>query len=530
MDFFGHQEQARKRTRLLIVLFAVAVICLTALTNLLVATLLVMENSNADSRSFSSLTVFVEQLRQQLPVELMVSISSAVLSCIGLAYLYKRLRLRSGGAAIAESLSARLVQPDSHDFYEKRLLNLVEEMAIASGMPVPPVYVLDNEIGINAFAAGFEPSDAIVAVTQGCLTKLSREQLQGVIGHEFSHILNGDMRLNMHLVALLFGILCIGILGRILLHAGTGRSQHYSAHHSNYQGVSFGGSAQKKGALPIFLLGLGLMVLGYCGVFFGRLIQAALSRQREFLADASAVQFTRNPQSVADALKVIGYGSHHGGSGIGSAIGHGKQDEYRHLFFANGSFLSNRFAFSSVTGLGVLNIFSTHPPLAQRIERIDRRWDGQWLAPQSGQLVNAEEPAKGCQNNNQENSQDNKPAHAIEPIAMALMDATGLAASGSSMNTDNMTDEAHKHNLVSVFQQLSAEAHEPFSARALVYALLLAPDTRLVREQQLTLIVQAHGDATRVKSRPTARPRCINTGHPKIELGRKIHCRPKELV
>ena len=205
--------------------------------------------------------------------------------------LYKIMALSAGGKVVAESLGGQLVPRNTPDLKQRRLLNVVEEMAIASGTPAPPVYLLATEPGINAFAAGFSPRDAVIGVTQGAIDHLSREQLQGVIAHEFSHMFNGDMRLNIRLIGALNGILILGILGYYLL---------YSA--------SFSGRRRRdgKGAGAIMALAIGLMVIGFAGTFFGSLIRASVSRQREYLADASAVQFTRNPNGIAGALKRIG--------------------------------------------------------------------------------------------------------------------------------------------------------------------------------------------------------------------------------
>ncbi len=214
-----------------------------------------------------------------------------VLAVIFLGSAYKTNELSAGGSAVATLMGGRLVNQNTTDPNERKLLNVVEEMAIASGVPMPQVYVLDDERGINAFAAGHTTGDAAIGVTRGCIEMLSRDELQGVIGHEFSHILNGDMRLNLRLIGIIFGMLCIATIGRILLYARSSNSRD-------------------KNPLPI--LGLALIALGAIGVFFGRLIQAAVSRQREFLADASSVQFTRNPSGLSGALQKIGrysYGS-----------------------------------------------------------------------------------------------------------------------------------------------------------------------------------------------------------------------------
>src|SRR4051812_333645 len=265
-------------------------------------------------------------------ITLFLASTLGTLGIIGTGSFFKTLSLARGGRAVAELLDGRLVNPNSTDLHERKLLNVIEEMAIASGVPVPQVYVMDNESGINAFAAGHNASDAAISVTHGAMTMLKRDELQGVIAHEFSHLLNGDMRLNLRLMGLIFGILCLTIIGRILIR-----------------------TRGRKNPLP--LLGLALIFIGWAGVFFGRLIQAAVSRQREVLADASAVQFTRNPAGLAGALKKIG------GLTYGSRLRSPHAEEASHLFFANG-------LGSSFFG------FATHPPLADRIRALDPTFDG----------------------------------------------------------------------------------------------------------------------------------------------------------
>src|SRR5262249_52719212 len=231
----------------------------------------------------------------------------------------------------------------TRDARERRLLSVVEEMACAAGVPVPPVYVLD-EPGINAFAAGYAPGDAVVAVSRGCLEYLTRDELQGVVAHEFSHILNGDMRLNIRLIGLIFGIIALTVLGRILMFSARGGSS------SNRR------DSQAQGGMV--MLGLGLFVLGLVGGFCGRLIQAAVSRQRDYLADASAVQFPRTPDGIAGALKKIG------GLKEGSRVENPRAGEVGHMFFAN--------AFRG----GLVGLLATHPPLAERIRRLDPTFNG----------------------------------------------------------------------------------------------------------------------------------------------------------
>ncbi|CAN0494474.1 unnamed protein product, partial [Scytosiphon promiscuus] len=219
-----------------------------------------------------------------IPLDTWLLVSVGVIGVVGVASLYKYLSIQGGGRSIAEALGGHLIPQSTSDPAQRRLLNVVEEMAIASGISVPPVYLIP-EPSINAFAAGFGPEDAVIGINQGTLDVLNRDELQGVVAHEFSHLLNGDTSINLRLIAVLHGILFIGIIGYGLLRAG---------------------GKKKKNGMPILLIGAGLAAIGYGGTFFGNMIKAAVSRQREYLADASAVQFTRNPGGIADALKKIG--------------------------------------------------------------------------------------------------------------------------------------------------------------------------------------------------------------------------------
>ncbi|MGH8034977.1 MAG: M48 family metallopeptidase, partial [Lysobacterales bacterium] len=251
------------------------------------------------------------------------------------ASLFKTLKLRSGGGEVAREFGATLVESDPRDPLRRRLRNVVEEIALASGVPVPEIYVLEREAGINAFAAGYTAADAAVTVTRGALEKLSREELQGVIAHEFSHILNGDMRINIRLMGALFGILLLALIGRRVIM------------HTRYVGRSRG-----KGAGAVLLIAFGLMLVGYVGLFFGRWIKAAVSRQREYLADASAVQFTREPDGIGGALKKIAVYSE------GSSLVQ-DTEEISHMLFGEGR---------------KMHLFATHPPLFDRIRRIEPRF------------------------------------------------------------------------------------------------------------------------------------------------------------
>lgn len=329
MDFFAHQEQARKHTKVLVIYFVIAVLCIIA--SVYIASLLIFFSTHANQAPGVPPAEFV-----LWDPRLFLYVVLGTLGVVSIGSLYKTAALAKGGSAVAESLGGRLVNPDTSDPDERKLRNVIEEMAIAAGVPVPKIYVLDDEKTINAFAAGHTPDDAAIGVTRGCMTLLSREELQGVLGHEFSHILNGDMRLNLRVMGVIFGILCLAVIGRVLIYSrGGGRGRN-----------------------PMMFLGLALIVIGAIGMFFGRLIQAALSRQREFLADASSVQFTRNPAGLSGALQKIG--------GVGSQVESAHAGEASHMFFENGM------------GKPFLGALATHPPLDERIRAIDPGWDGEF--------------------------------------------------------------------------------------------------------------------------------------------------------
>ncbi len=331
MDFFERQDRARRNTKLLVVYFVIGVAMLiVAVYAALVGIFAGVTSSRHHGYSEQAQVVWWNP-------RLFLVAAGGTLAVIGLGSGFKTLELAQGGSTVANMLGGRLVNPATTDPDERKLRNVVEEMAIAAGIPVPQVYVLPEERGINAFAAGHSTSDAVVAVTAGAMKLLTRDELQGVIGHEFSHILNGDMRLNLRLMGIIFGILCLAVIGRVLLYTR-------------------GRSSKDKNPLP--LLGLVLIIIGWVGVFFGRLIQAAVSRQREFLADASSVQFTRNPAGLAGALKKIG------GLSYGSKLEAAHANEASHMFFGNGM------------GESFFHMMDTHPPLAERIRAIDPSFDG----------------------------------------------------------------------------------------------------------------------------------------------------------
>jgi len=335
-SFFENQQLARRNTRILVLLYAAAVVGVIAAVDLVLGAVWIY--------GFADLYVPKGQSPGPLSMMRAVPASVFVYGALGTALLilavsgWNVMQLASGGKAVAAMAGARRVDTDTRDPLERRLVNVVEEMAIASGVRVPAVYVMDQEAGINAFAAGYEVSDSVVAVTRGTLETLNRDELQGVVAHEFSHILNGDMRLNIRMIGVLAGIVFIGSVGEFLM-----RSQR--------------GSRDSKGTVPILLGGLALLLIGYIGLFFARLIKAATSRQREFLADASSVQFTRNPDGIAGALDQIGLAAG------GSLIANRHAEDLSHLFFSQG--IQVRLA----------SLFDTHPPLEERIRRAHGRFD-----------------------------------------------------------------------------------------------------------------------------------------------------------
>jgi Zn-dependent protease with chaperone function len=324
VNFFEHQDRARRQSRRLIAAFILAVLAMVVAID---AILLLVVGFTSGDPSAAPLP-----LSGMLNANLPLLAGGAVITSgvIGLASLFRIASLRAGGGQVARQLGGSLIDSDTRDFKRSRLRNVVEEIALASGVPVPEIYVLEQESGINAFAAGYTPADAAVAVTRGALDNLDRDELQGVIAHEFSHVLNGDMRVNIRLMGALFGILLLALIGRrVLMHARFGRNSRNGA--------------------AVLLVAAGLMVVGYVGQFFGRWIKAAVSRQREFLADASAVQFTRDPGGIGDALKKIAVYSD--GSFLKTDT-----EEVSHMLFGDGRRMM---------------LFATHPPLHERIRRID---------------------------------------------------------------------------------------------------------------------------------------------------------------
>jgi Zn-dependent protease with chaperone function len=431
MDFFERQQNARRHTTLLEIYFLLAVLGTIVAVYFAALIFVTFQTSR---RGHAQLALWNPML--------LVTAAAGTLAVIAGGSLYKISQLARGGGAVAEMLGGRPIAANTTDLDEQKLLHVVEEMAIASGTPLPGVYVLPRELGINAFAAGHSANDMVICATHGCLKWLTRDELQGVIGHEFSHILNGDMRLNLRLMGIVFGILCLTLVGRVLLK-----------------------TRGRRNALP--LAGLFLLVIGSIGVFFAKLIKSAVSRQRELLADAASVQFTRNPLALAGALKKVG--------GCGSCIDDPNAEDASHFFFANGL----RESFS--------RFFSTHPPIEDRIRELDPAWDGKFTSIPPGAAQRAA-PLRQTEIA----SSPPPPLWATVLAAPILASAAGaspgaLLSGGFLAGVGAPTDRHLEYaaDLKSKLPEtLLTAARDPLGAVALVYALLLSQDDA-VRSRQL---------------------------------------------
>ena len=415
MDFFESQEKAKRNTNWLVALFILGVLATV------VSVHIVLSLSIADGK-------FLDPLMGALSI-------GSVMTVIGVGTLVKFVQMSHGGSAVAQAMGGRQIDPGSGDPDERRILNIVEEMAIASGVPVPPVYIMEDQT-INAFAAGNSEKDSVIGVTRGCIHALSRDELQGVMAHEFSHIFHRDTRLNMRLVAWLGGIFAVSMVGRILI-----RSQMYSR-----------SSRGKNNNAAIGLgIGVALFLIGIVGYFFGRIIQTAVSRQREFLADASAVQYTRNPDGIAGALEKIAQGA-------GSRLSAPAAAEFSHFFFAN----------------GIHSLFSTHPPLEERIARIR----GARMVASGVTAVRVDQSL---------------PAPATPTVAgFQGVPATALRAARHGMGSLNPKEiELARGVLAELPDAVIDAARNPFSARAVICSLLLSKDQR---ERQAQVAAIAHTD------------------------------------
>ncbi|KAA9129582.1 M48 family metalloprotease [Marinihelvus fidelis] len=437
MNFFEHQDRSRRHTRWLVFLFILAVLAIIAAVDLALMLAFGFTSLEQGVSPFSA-----QGLRQNAP--LLGATSMATGAVIGFASLFKTISLRGGGGDVARQLGGTPIEPDTRDPLKRRLINVVEEIALASGVPVPEVFVLEQEEGINAFAAGYSPADAAVAVTRGTLEKLDRSELQGVIAHEFSHILNGDMRLNIRLMGVLFGILLLSLIGRKVL----------------YHGRYLGSSRDRNGA-PILVIAVVLAVVGWIGMFFGRWIKASVSRSREYLADASAVQFTRDPNGIGGALKKIAVYS--GGSQLQVDT-----EEVGHMLFGQGR---------------VSHLFATHPPLMERIARVEPGFQPEELTTL----------AKRIQRETERQAEIAAREQAASTAEPGPFDAGRIIDQIGNPDFSRLLMAATV--AASLPEPLEAAAHSPDHAPAMLLYSLLHDDARS-REDQLLAIAQVMGADT----------------------------------
>ena len=435
MDFFAQQARVRGSSRRLVALFVLAVIAIVLAIDVVVW--LAMGHRPVEGEPAGS----------NLP--LLFSASAIVLAGIGLSSLFRIMSLSGGGKSVAESVGATVVPPDTADPALRRLRNVIEEVAIAAGVPVPDIYLMADEPGINAFAAGYSPSDAAVCVTQGCLDNLSRDELQGVIAHEFSHVLNGDMRLNIRLMGLLFGILVLAIVGRRVIWFGGGRSSRRG-----------GGGGQ------VWMIGLALIVVGYIGYFFARLIQAAVARSRESLADAYAVQFTRQTEGITGALKKIAVLSE------GSQLQVANKQEVAHMLFGEaGSFNA---------------LFATHPPLLQRIQALEPGFREEQLAGFAASMRRAAEAPLTAPPASKPGGPLGVPGMKLPPVLPVVLAGAAVVAGAPAFQQAAALQQAMPATLTTAVQQ-------PESALAVMLALALSMEADL-QPAQRRIVADAFGD------------------------------------
>jgi len=412
MDFFEHQDKARKKTWLLALYFIAAITLIVVAVNL--AFYFFFQFTEA--YPYTPKTWFSDQI--------WMYVSGITLAVILFGSVFRFVALASGGKAVAEMAGARLLDLTTHNSAEKKFINVVEEMSIASGTPMPVLYVMDEEPGINAFVAGYKPTEAVMVVTQGTLEILDRDELQGVVGHEFSHILNGDMRINIRLMAILAGILTIGQIGQFLLR-GSGRR-------------SFNRSKKGDGQGALIVLAIALMIIGYIGLFFGRLIKAAISRQREFLADASSVQFTRNPKGIAGALYKIKENTY------GTLLNNSHAEDMSHM------------CFGEALHVNMQSLLATHPPLDERIKAVD----ASYLKIQRAKNIIKERKKTESTKNN------------LSEATEIHTNAADVAGTVGNPTPEHMLYAIALHQMFD--SSLMDNVHNASGAKAVIYALLLS--------------------------------------------------------
>ena len=456
MDFFAAQDLSRSKTKWLFLLYVLAIIAIVAGIYLVLVLVFAMGAPDNMGLVFN--------------LELLVGVTLFTLLVIGGGSLYKTLELRSGGEQVATSVGGVRVHPGTTDLQERRLLNVVEEMALASGVSVPPVYIIDGEPGINAFAAGYSPSDAVIGVNRGTIETLNRDELQGVIAHEFSHILNGDMRMNIRLIGVLFGIQVLTLIGYFIFRSvGSGRRRRSRSNKDSGQAI-----------ILILAVAGALVAFGLIGQLFARLIKASISRQREYLADASAVQFTRDPNGIGGALKMIGVSS------AGSVVKSWEAEQLSHMYFAS--------CFSS----GLSSLLATHPPLVPRIQKIDHQFDGDFKGYLSIRQRMAQAKAKRLEKEQEQMRKLDSvnPLRGIFPANIAGKFSFDPALLIATIGSPSQQDVDRSRAMIeTIDDDIIVAARDPFGARCVAFALLCSDD-KSMRAEQMNLIGRDEGAAS----------------------------------
>lgn len=470
MNFFEDQARAKKRTTLLVIYFVIAVV----LTIVIIDSIIVSAIAYArlEHYFFYHGGEWVVRRDNLYPLIYYVTIiaSPAVLSVIIIGSLTTSFKLRGGGIAVADMVKARTIHPDTTDLKERRFINVVEEMSIASGVPVPKLYVMDDEHSINAFVSGFESEDTVMVASKGALDKLSRQELQSVVGHEFSHIFHSDMQISLRIMGITAGLLILGKIGSFIL-----RSTFYSRRSKSDGRIQ----------LAVILAGVGILAVGFIGLMFGRLMKAAISRQRELLADASSVAYTRNPQGLIFALKRIA-----------------KDSEQGHLKSANAEDVSH-ICFAPALQSYLSGAFSTHPPIPVRIKRLDPK--GQYAKdplPNTKKPPPEPPPKSTAQKTGKESG---------ETFMRTMMGATILAGAADSIDataksiTNSIGDPLDQHMTLAealheqIPNALQTIAHQPREVAYLWYAMML-PQTLTPQLEHTLGKKMSDGSLTKIMS------------------------------
>jgi Zn-dependent protease with chaperone function len=441
VDFFAAQAQARQQSRLLGWGFAACLLAVVLALNAVVLFALRIGYATGDNPEPFEGSLTDWALVHPGTVFLTTLVVGGFIGC---ASFYRMLQLREGGGYVARSVGGVRVERSTQDPKRRMLHNIVDEMAIASGVPAPEVYVLEEESGINAFAAGHTPANAAIAVTRGCLQRLSRDQLQGIIGHEFSHVLNGDMRLSIRLMGLVFGLMVIALAGRFLLRIG---------------------ARSDRGAMPALAIGMFIAVIGQIGLWGGRILQAWISRKRECLADASSVQFTRNPDGLKEALIRAA------AMGVNRRFASTSMEQVAHMLFVSGG----------------QRMLATHPPLLQRLQALDPSM----TQPQIESMIRRVQSEWEKQKIDLQDSDESAEQTSAAPVDIAVPALAALIAATTGDPRSRHLDHAValRHALP---ESLLGSAESPEHARSAILALMFC-ESQPAPESQLNRIAESLG-------------------------------------